>query len=51
MGFLLDFEGCHEGETFLKGVETMFDINEEVNDIEVDNLMKYAHQSPHSLFG
>lgn len=49
--FLLDFQGCPEGEAFLKKAETMFDINEEVNAMDVDELMKYAYQPPHSLFG
>ena len=49
--FLLDFEGCSEGEGFLKRAGAMFDLNEEVNAMEVDELMKYAYQPPHSLFG
>lgn len=49
--FLLDFQGCAEGETFLKRAEKMFDLNEEVNAIDVDELMKHAYQPPHSLFG
>jgi hypothetical protein len=51
MGFLLEFEGCPEGETFLKRVENLFSIHDEVNTMEVDKLMKYADQLPHSLFG
>lgn len=49
--FLLDFQGCTEGETFLKKAEKMFDLNEEVNAMDVDELMKHAYQPPHSLFG
>lgn len=49
--FLLDFQGCPEGESFLKKAETMFDINEEVNAMDVGELMKYAYRPPHSLFG
>ena len=49
--FLLDFRGCIEGDAFLKKAETMFDINEEVNAMDVDELMKYAYKPPHSLFG
>jgi len=49
--FLLDFEGCSEGEGFLKKAEAMFDLNDEVNAVDIDELMKYAYQPPHSLFG
>ncbi len=49
--FLLDFEGCTEGESFLRQAETMFKLNKEVNDMDVDELMKYAYHPPHSLFG
>jgi hypothetical protein len=49
--FLLDFTGCPEGESFLEKAETMFDLNQEVNDMEVDELMKYPYQPPNSLFG
>ncbi|CZR59440.1 related to gibberellin 20-oxidase [Phialocephala subalpina] len=49
--FLLDFEGSEEGEAFLKNAEIMFDINKEVNETDVDEMMKYAYRPPHSLFG
>jgi isopenicillin N synthase-like dioxygenase len=49
--FLLDFQGCVEGEEFLKKAETMFGLNEQVNAMDVDELMKYAYKPPHSLFG
>ena len=49
--FFLDFGCCPEGEAFLKKAETMFDINEEVYALHVDELMKYAYRPPHSLFG
>jgi hypothetical protein len=49
--FLLDFQGCTEGEMFLQRAERMFDLNEEVNALDVDKLMKHAYQPPHSLFG
>jgi hypothetical protein len=49
--FLLDFKGCVEGEAFLRKAETMFDLNEEVNAMDVNELMKYAYKPPHSLFG
>jgi len=49
--FLLDFEGCSEGVGFLKKAEAMFDLNEKVNAMDVEELLKYAYQPPHSLFG
>lgn len=49
--FLLDFEGCTEGESFLRLAEMLFKANEEVHDMDVDELMKYAYHPPHSLFG
>lgn len=49
--FLLDFEGCEEGETFLKNAETMFDIGKEINETDTEEMMKYAYHPPHSLFG
>lgn len=49
--FLLDFQGCSEGEAFLKKAENMFNLNEEVNALDVDELMKYTYKPPHSLFG
>jgi hypothetical protein len=49
--FLLDFRGCSEGEGFLKEAEALFQLNEEVNTLDVDELMKYAYNPPHSLFG
>ncbi|KAF8847922.1 Clavaminate synthase-like protein [Acephala macrosclerotiorum] len=49
--FLLDFEDCEEGETFLKNAETMFDINKEMNETDIEEMMKYAYHPPHSLFG
>jgi hypothetical protein len=49
--FLLDFQGCPEGEAFLQKAGAMFDLNEEVNALDVDELMKYAYKPPHSLFG
>src|SRR5437879_494085 len=49
--FLLDFRGCSEGDAFLKEAERMFDLNEEVNMLNGEELMKYLYQPPHSLFG
>ena len=49
--FLLDFEGSTEGEDFLKKAEKMFDINEEVNALDQEELKKYAYKGPTSLFG
>jgi len=49
--FLLDFEKSPEGEDFLRKAERMFDINEEVNSLDQDELMKYAYNPPTSLFG
>jgi len=49
--FLLDFEGCSEGEGFLKKAEAMFDPNEEVSAVDVDELLRYSYRPPHSLFG
>jgi hypothetical protein len=49
--FLLDFEGNIEGREFLGNAERMFDINEEVNALDQDELLKYAYKPPTSLFG
>jgi len=49
--FLLDFQDTAEGENFLKKAEKMFDIDEEVNALDQDELMKYAYNPPTSLFG
>jgi hypothetical protein len=49
--FLLDFEGSKEGGEFLKKAERMFHINEEVNALDQDDLMKYAYKPPSCLFG
>jgi isopenicillin N synthase-like dioxygenase len=49
--FLLDFQGCSEGEAFLREAERMFDLNEEVNALDGHELMKYHYNPPHSLFG
>ncbi|KAH8690689.1 hypothetical protein BGW36DRAFT_389184 [Talaromyces proteolyticus] len=49
--FLLDFSTCVEGQNFLQRAERMFEINEDVNNLEQDELMKYAYRPPHHLFG
>lgn len=49
--FLLDFDTCLEGQKFLEHAERMFEINEQVNAMEQDELMKYAYKPPHHLFG
>ncbi len=45
------FQGCPEGESFLEKAEMMFDLAEEVNIMEIDELMNFAYQPRHSLFG
>jgi hypothetical protein len=47
--FLLDFEGCAEGETFLEKTEAMFDLNQEVSSLDDKELMKYSYQLPSLL--
>lgn len=47
--FLLDFEGCPEGETFLEKAEAMFTLNQEVNTMDVKELMEYSYQLPSLL--
>jgi hypothetical protein len=49
--FLVDFNTCPEGQKFLEHAERMFEINEQVNALEQDELMKYAYRPPHHLFG
>ncbi|TEY29576.1 hypothetical protein BOTCAL_0938g00020 [Botryotinia calthae] len=49
--FLLDLSGCSAGEEFLKNAESMFDLNEKVNALSQEELMKYAYKPPTSLFG
>jgi hypothetical protein len=49
--FLLNFNGSIEGEKFLRKAEKMFEINEEVNGVDQDELMKYAYKPPSNLFG
>jgi hypothetical protein len=47
--FLLDFESCTAGEEFLKKSEAMFDRNQEVTAMGVEELMKYSYQLPSLL--
>lgn len=49
--FVLDFAGCEEGESFISLAADMFELDKEVNAVDVDELMKYAYKPPHSLFG
>ncbi|KAH9996193.1 putative oxidoreductase [Xylariaceae sp. FL0662B] len=49
--FVLDFEGCEEGESFIQLAMDMFELDKEVNSMDVEELMKYAYKVPHSLFG
>jgi hypothetical protein len=43
--FVLDFQGCTAGEAFPKNAETMFDINEEVNAMDVGRVDKVRLQA------
>jgi hypothetical protein len=47
--FMLDFEGCPKGETFLEKAEDMFDLNQEVNNVDIKGLMEYSCQLPSLL--
>ncbi|KAI0159975.1 putative oxidoreductase [Hypoxylon sp. FL1284] len=49
--FVLDFEGCEEGQSFLQKAEDMFELDKELNSMDVAELMNYAYKPPHSLFG
>ena len=50
-GFIqLDLRGSAQGEVLLAEAETLFDISREVNDLSLDEKMKYAYKPP-SLFG
>ena len=49
--FLLDFRGCPEGEAYIQQAAKLFEINEEVHSMGVEELMKYYYNTPHSLFG
>lgn len=49
--FVLDFEGCEEGQSFLQSAADMFELDKEVNSMDVEELMKYAYKPPYSLFG
>ncbi|KAI1452443.1 putative oxidoreductase [Annulohypoxylon moriforme] len=49
--FVLDFAGCEEGQSFINSAANMFELDKEVNSMDVDELMKYAYKPPHSLFG
>lgn len=49
--FVFDFQGCPEGEAFIQKAAAMFDLNEKIHDMKVEDLMNYAYKPPHSLFG
>ncbi|KAI1078496.1 putative oxidoreductase [Whalleya microplaca] len=49
--FVLDFGGCEEGQSFIQMAADMFELDKEVNSMDVEELMKYAYKPPHSLFG
>ncbi len=48
---ILDLQGCSEGQTFLKEAEKVFELNEEIHRLDLEEKMKYAFQPPTSLFG
>ncbi|KAL9122942.1 MAG: hypothetical protein Q9187_000497 [Circinaria calcarea] len=48
---LLDLRGCSEGETFLNEAESVFRVNQDIHDLDLEEKMKYAFQLPKSLFG
>ncbi|KAI2616270.1 putative oxidoreductase [Hypoxylon sp. NC1633] len=51
-GFIaLDLEGCEEGQSFIQMAADMFELDKEVNSMDVEELMKYAYKPPYSLFG
>lgn len=48
---LLDLNTCSEGQNILERAELMFQVNEQVNDLDQEELMKYAYRPPNHLFG
>ncbi|KUJ12177.1 Clavaminate synthase-like protein [Mollisia scopiformis] len=49
--FMLDFQDCAEGQSFLEKSETMFEINKKICEMDIGDLAQYAYHPPHSLFG
>ena len=39
-----------EGESFVQKALDIFDLTEEVYRLDAEELMRYAHKPPHSLF-
>ena len=50
-GFVqLNLKGSTEGEALLTEAETLFNVNREVNDLSMEEKMRYAYKPP-NLFG
>ena len=49
--FLINLQGCEEGESMLRHAEKAFDLSRQIHDLEYEELKKYAFKPPASLYG
>ena len=49
--FLLDLDTCERGRRFLEKAEKMFDLIDNLYDLEVEELMEYGYKPPGMTFG